>query len=423
MSKPSLFVNFSLLRESANFRAVFVARLMSVFSLGILMVAVPVQIHQLTGSALQVGMAMALDGVGTFAGLLVGGVMADRHDRRRLILMARGLCGAGFLVLAANGFLAAPSVPALYVVSLWDGFFGGIGITALMAGIPGLVGRENLPAAGALTMIVTRFGAVIAPMIGGLIIANADVSWNYLVAGLGTLGTLLPLMRLPSLQPGSHAPGHPLRALREGFAFLWQNRIVGAVVAVGTLQTLLGAVRVLFPTLAETGYGGGAFEVGLMYSAVPLGAMLGAFTSGWVGGLRRPGAMLLGCVVGSSLAIAALGVFSQIAGALVALAVLGYFGSIASLLQFTLVQGHTPDRLLGRVNSLWSAQDVTGDALGALGLGVFARVVTPVVGILSFGLFAASAGLLMAVGFSSLRRLSATTPAREAEADLESAPG
>ncbi|XLM19339.1 enterobactin transporter EntS, partial [Chromobacterium piscinae] len=70
----------------------------------------------------------------------------------------------------------------------------------------------------------------------------------------------------------------------------WQDKVVGAVVAVGTLQALLGSVRVLYPSLAEDGYGGGAFAVGLMYGAVPLGAMLGAFTSGWVAGFSRPGA-------------------------------------------------------------------------------------------------------------------------------------
>ncbi len=421
MRKSSIFVDFSILRENAHFRYVFVARLMSVFALGILMVAVPVQMHQLTGSTLQVGMAMALDGVGTFVGLMVGGVMADRYDRRRLILLARGLCGVGFLALAINGFVAAPSVTALYLVSLWDGFFGGIGITALMAAIPGIVGRENLPAAGALTMIVTRFGAVLAPAVGGLIIASGDVSWNYLLAGVGTLGTLIPLTRLPVLRPqgaAGYKEEHPLKSMLDGFRFLLANKVVGAVVAVGTLQTLLSAIRVLFPSLAKDGYGGGAVEVGLLYSAVPLGAMLGAFTSGWVGPLRRPGAMMLVCVIASSLAVATLGIVSYIAAGLAALAVLGYLGSIASLLQYTLVQGNTPDPMLGRINSVWNAQDVTGDAVGVLGIGILARVVAPLAAMLSFGLGAALIGLLMAMGFSTLRSLPGNMEALEPGLDL-----
>ncbi|MBL8507741.1 MAG: enterobactin transporter EntS, partial [Chitinimonas sp.] len=216
MSRPSIFLDFSLLKQNAHFRAVFVARMMSVLALGILMVAVPVQIHQLTGSTLQVGLAMALDGIGMFVGLMCGGVLADRYDRRSLILLARGLCGIGFLALAANSFVAAPSLTALYLVSLWDGFFGAMGITALMAATPALVGRENLPAAGALSMLIVRFGAVLAPAIGGVLIVSAGVSWNYLLAGVGTLCTLLPLTRLPALLPQGGEPEHPLQALREG---------------------------------------------------------------------------------------------------------------------------------------------------------------------------------------------------------------
>ncbi|MFB9157531.1 enterobactin transporter EntS [Chromobacterium violaceum] len=417
MKKSPIFVDFSLLRLNPHFRSIFIARMISVFAFGILMVAVPVQIHQLTGSTLQVGAAMALDGIGMFAGLMCGGVLADRMDRRRLILLGRTSCGLGFLALALNGFMTNPSVTALYVVSTWDGFFSGIGITSLMASIPVIVGRENLPAAGALSMLTVRFGAVLSPLLGGLIITAAGVNWNYLLAGIGTLATLIPLTRLPSLKPQNAEPSHPLRSLMEGFEFLWQNKVVGAVVAVGTLQTLLSAVRVLYPSLAEDGYGGGAFEVGLMYSAVPLGGMLGAFTSGWVGGLSRPGAMMLACVTASSLAIASLGAFTHLAYGLAALVVLGYLGSIASLLQFTLVQGQTPDHLLGRVNSLWNAQDVVGDSLGALGLGALARALAPLMAVAWFGAGAAAAGLLMCAGFGSLRRLPGGHQQDEAEGE------
>ncbi|WP_431689179.1 enterobactin transporter EntS [Hahella sp. NBU794] len=415
MSKSSIFVDFSLLKNNSHFRAVFVARMMSVFALGILTVAVPVQIHELTGSTLQVGFAMALDSVGMFVGLMCGGVLADRFDRRKLILTARFLCGAGFLALALNSFVAEPSLLALYIVSAWDGFFGAMGITALMASIPTLVGRENLAAAGALSMLTVRFGAVMSPAVGGLIIVSADVSWNYLLAGVGTVATLLPLVRLPSLKPGDHPPGHPLQALLEGFQFLCRHKIVGAVIVVGTAQTVLSAIRVLFPALAEEGYGGGAFEVGLMFSAVPLGAMLGAFTSGWVGGWRRPGALMLGAMTASALAVASLGVVSHIWLALVALALVGYLGSITSLLQFMLVQSHTPDRLLGRVNSLWSAQDVVGDGVGAVGLGALARAVTPVLGVFSFGVAVAMAGAAMTLGFGSLRKMQSGAPPEETE--------
>ncbi|HSX61723.1 MAG TPA: enterobactin transporter EntS [Tahibacter sp.] len=410
MRSPSLFVDVGLLRQNAHFRAVFVARLMSVFALGLLTVAVPVQIHALTGSALQVGFALALDGAGMFIGLLCGGVCADRYDRRRLILSARALCGIGFLALALNSFVAAPSLVALYIVSFWDGFFGAMGITALMAAIPGLVGREHLPAAGALSMMTTRFGAVLAPLVGSVVIAAAGVRWNYLLAGIGTLATLLPLRRLPSLQPAGSAAENPLHALAEGLRFLLRNRIAGAVVALGTVQALLSAVRVLFAALSTGSYGDIAIGVGLLFSAVPLGALIGAVTSGWVGGLRRPGLVLIACVVAAALLIAALGFVTHIAPALVALVLLGYVGSIASLLQFVLVQRHTPDELLGRVNSLWSAQDVVGDSAGALGIGVLARAFAPAFAVGAFGLAAAALAAALGIASRQLRALDTGTP-------------
>lgn len=400
----SFLVDFGLLRRNAHFRAVFVARMMSVLSLGILTIAVPVQIHQMTGSVLQVSVAIALDGAGMFAGLLVGGVLADRFDRRRIILMARGLCGVGFLALALNGFLSSPSLTALYLVSVWDGFFGAVGMTALMASTPALVGRENLSAAGALTMITVRFGAVMAPLIGGLVIASLGVSWNYLFAGAGTLGTLIPLMRLPVLQPPAAEPQHPLRAMLGGISYLFENRIVGAIVAVGTLQAMFSAIRVLFPSLAEM-TGGGGFHTGLIYSAVPLGAMIGAFTSGWVGRFARPGLLAMGAVGTCAALVGALGLAGHIGPILIVLLLFGYVGSIAALLQFILVQAHTPDAMLGRISSVWSAQDVVGDSGGALAMGALGRFFTPLLGALGFGLGGLAASLLMFAGFTRLRML------------------
>ncbi|MGM3120150.1 hypothetical protein ACS2TQ_27360, partial [Bacillus cereus group sp. BC330] len=86
------------------------------------------------------------------------------------------------------------------------------------------------------------------------------------------------------------------------------------------------------------------------------------------------------------------------------LVVYGYLGSVASLIQYSIVQGHTPDHLLGRVSSLWTAQNVSGDSVGALGLGALGKVMAPAMSILSFGLGATGMGILMVIAFRSLRQ-------------------
>ena len=81
----------------------------------------------------------------------------------------------------------------------------------------------------------------------------------------------------------------------------------------------------------------------------------------------------------------------------------GYLVSIASLLQYTLVQGHTPDEYLGRVNAIWTAQDASGDSLGTLGLGFMGKLMSSLAGIFTLGAVAMGVGLLMLGGLKSLR--------------------
>lgn len=122
-----------------------------------------------------------------FVGLMIGGVLADRYERKRLILLARGTCGMSFVGLCLNAMLPEPSLIAIYLLGIWDGLFASIGVTALLAATPALVGRENLMQAGAITMLTVRLGSVISPMIGGLLLATGGVARNYGLAAAGNL--------------------------------------------------------------------------------------------------------------------------------------------------------------------------------------------------------------------------------------------
>jgi len=399
----NLFADFGLLRRNRDFRSVFVARTISLLGLGMLAVALPLQLHALGGDSLTIGLALALDGVGTFVGLLLGGVLADRHERRRLILFARSVCGIGFALLAANAWLPAPSLVAICALSAWDGFFGGIGVTALMAAMPAIVGRENLMQARALSMVTMRLATVVAPAAGGALIAAAGVGWCYAAAAAGTGLTLLPLLRLPRMPPQGGDDEHPLRALAGGLRYLVTNPVVAGTALAGTVVTLATAVRVLFPTLAD-GFGiAPALAAGLMYAAVPLGATLGALVSGWTEALRRPGLAMLVIGVALCACVLLLGVVPGLVPALVLLVLLGYLVSVASLLQYALVQGHTPDRYLGRVNGLWSAQEAAGDVAGTLGVGLLGRLL-PAAGAIAFtGALTACLGLALLACCGRLR--------------------
>lgn len=114
MNKQSWLLNLSLLKTHPAFRAVFLARFISIVSLGLLGVAVPVQIQMMTHSTWQVGLSVTLTGGAMFVGLMVGGVLADRYERKKVILLARGTCGIGFIGLCLNALLPEPSLLAIY---------------------------------------------------------------------------------------------------------------------------------------------------------------------------------------------------------------------------------------------------------------------------------------------------------------------
>lgn len=410
MNRNSLLLNLSLLKTHPAFRAVFLARFISIVSLGLLGVAVPVQIQTLTGSSLQVGLAVTLTGSAMFIGLMMGGVLADRHERRRLILLARSTCGVGFIGLTINAALPEPSLAAIYLLGVWDGFFGALGVTALLAATPALVGRENLMQASAITMLTVRLGSVISPMIGGLLLASGGVVWNYALASVGTFITLLPLLSLPKLAPPPQARENPLLSLWNGLRFLVGHPIIGGIALVGALLTMASAVRVLYPALAGH-WQMSAAQIGLMYAAVPLGAAIGALTSGRIAHHASPGMIMLGTGVVSFISIGIFSLMPVWGLGLACLALFGYLSAISSLLQYTLIQTLTPDGMLGRINGLWTAQNVTGDAIGAVILGGMTVAMTPVAAASSGGFALTICGVVLAIVLVQLRRYQQTVPA------------
>ncbi|MFX8565696.1 MFS transporter, partial [Acinetobacter baumannii] len=91
--------------------------------------------------------------------------------------------------LAINAMFEHPSLYAIYFLSAWDGFFGALGVTAMMAIMPVIVGRENIVQARAISMVSVRLATVISPAIGGILIAASGVATVYWVSTVGTLLT------------------------------------------------------------------------------------------------------------------------------------------------------------------------------------------------------------------------------------------
>lgn len=374
MKLKNVLTDFSLLNMNRHFRNVFIARTVSLLTIGMLIVAIPQQVYQMTQDVFQVAIVTAFEGIAMFIGLLLGGVLSDRYDRKKLILLARFVCGLGFMGLAVNAMLDTPSLYVLYFLSAWDGFFGALGVTAMMAIMPIIVGRENIVQARAISMVAVRLATVISPAIGGVLIAASSVAWAYWIATAGTLFTVLLLLGLPVLKPQTESEDeHPLQQLLQGFKFVFQNKVVGSTILIGTILGFTSAIRILFPQIVDQQFAGGAFELGLMYSAVPLGATLGALLSGWTASLTRPGTVMIYASLAVFACMFLIGLSPWLLLTLIILSMFGYLSAIANLLQYSIVQGHTPDEYLGRINAIWLAQDASSDSVATTILGALTR--------------------------------------------------
>ncbi|MES9539668.1 enterobactin transporter EntS [Actinomadura sp. NPDC000600] len=399
-----LVIDVGPLRDSRPFRNVFVARTVSVFGIGMLAVAIPVQVYGLTGSTAHVGGVSAAEGLALLAGFLWGGVLADRHDRRRLMLRARAAAGIGFLLLAVNAFLPSPSLAALYLLAAWDGLMTGVSITALLAATPALVAPDKLVAAGALNALTVRLGSMASPALGGLVVSAFGVGWNYAAAAAGTLGTLGLLTGLPRLKPeAASTEADPLKAVWNGFRFVASHKVVGSLMLLGLLFMVAGGVPVLMPAFASRSLDGGAATVGLLFAAPACGAVLASLTSGWAGRARTPGLALLAASVSGFVALACLGLARHPALAVAILFVYGFVQSVEEILRYGLIQSHTPDSHLGRVNALWSAQETGGGAVGSLGAGALGRYLAPGAAIVLYGTVSAVLALALALTLTGLR--------------------
>jgi ENTS family enterobactin (siderophore) exporter len=411
MSERGVLLDIRPLRESAAFRRVFIARTISIFGIGMLMVGVPIQMYALTESSFMVGLVAAVEGGASIGGMVVGGVLADKYDRKTLILFARTVSGLTFVGLALNAMLENPSTVAIFVLAVVNGLIGSISIAALFAVIPSLIPKEQLVGVGALNVLSARAGAVLSPALGGLLIAATSVAWNYWVAAAGTVITIVLLSGLPSMMPPvhEHESGHDGPPVSVT-GFIFGHRVVGGVMAVGVIAMLGSGVLVLVPGFVDERFTGDSRAVGMLYAAGAIGAVLATVTSGWLGRLAHPGRVLMTALVAAFAVQALVGLATGLIVAVLLLVVVGAVTSVQEVLRYSIIQTHTPTALLGRVNGLWAAQEVAGLSVGALIAGAFGAAFLPSTAVVVYSLTLGGVALLSTVVLGSLRRVGGSIP-------------
>jgi MFS family permease len=211
----------------------------------------------------------------------------------------------------------------------------------------------------------------------------SEAYWFDVASFSTALAALVAMEPMPPQGGGTRAS---LRSVREGASFLRRERTLQAAMLIDVNAMIFGMPRALFPALGTGVFGGGAGTVGLLYAAPAAGAFLGALSSGWVSGVRRQGRAVIVSCLGWGAAIVAFGLVRWLPAALVLLAVAGAADIVSEVFRSTIVQLIVPDRLRGRLSSIFIAQVTGSPRLGDAEAGAVAAVSSPAISVVTGGI-------------------------------------
>ncbi|RZJ91602.1 MAG: MFS transporter, partial [Brevundimonas sp.] len=346
-------------------------------ALGWQMYAVARETMDVKQSAFYVGMI----GLAAFIPVLLlspfAGETADRHDRRRVLL----ICYAGEIttavILAAAALFNFASIPLLLVLSMLFGAsraFMGPSSTALG---PMLVPKSLLPRAIAWNSLAWQGGSIIGPAIGGLLLTHsAGLSYSvttclYLVAAVCVF--LIKGNTKPVVQAGSR-----WALIKEGLVYTWTNKIVFGAISLDMFAVLLGGATALLPVFARDVLHVGPEGFGLLRAGPAIGATLVAVVLASYPIRRHAGLLMFAGVAVFGAATIVFGLSKSLPLSVFALAVLGGADMLSVYVRQTLIQIVTPDQMRGRVAAVSSLFIGASNELGEFESGVVARFFGPV---------------------------------------------
>jgi MFS family permease len=418
---PSRFlVDVTPLRVSRDYRLLLTGQTVSWLGRQLTIVAVPIQVFDLTGSSFAVGLVGAA-ALGPLIVLsLAGGAIADAVDRRKLLIITQVLLALTSAGLALNAQSDSPALWPLYVLSAATAGLSGVDLPARNAMLPRLVGRHLLTSAAALGQLVFQVGAVAGPALAGLLISQVNVAAAYWidVVTFGVSAAMVVLMK-PQPPEGGGTPAG-FASILEGLRFLKGRRVLDSTFLIDLNAMVFGMPRALFPALGTEFFGGGPTTVGLLFAAPGAGAMLGALFTGWVGRVRRQGLAVIIAVLVWGGAIALFGLVPWLPLALILLAIAGAADVVSAVFRNTILQLSVPDALRGRLSAVHIAVVTSGPRLGDVEAGAVAAATSAQFSVVSGGIACMLGVLAVHAWAPGLARYELDAPPTEAPVDSES---
>jgi MFS family permease len=440
-----LLTDITPLREYPAFRRLWLGGMLSLTGSVMTTFAVSLQVYELTRSPAAVGAI----GVATFVPMLVialpGGTLADRVDRRALVMAATVGQAAFSAVLFALAAFGGASPWALYALVAAESALTAVSAPARLTFTPRLVARDQLAAAMALNRVIGQVALIAGPALAGVVAASAGVRGCYLADTLSFAGALWGVGRLPAMLTKPGPAGRAARTAEgegaagpltdtpaeagdggrrrsglaltlEGLAFIRRTPVLCGAFLADVNATFFALPVSLFPAINAERFGGDPRTLGLFTTAIGVGGLVSAVLAGPLKHARRPGVVMLACVAVWGGGFALFAVAPSLWLTLLALAIAGLADTFTVVVRGIIVQETTPDEFRGRVNAADFLVGAGGGQLGSLEAGLVGSWATPVISALSGGLLTVLGVLVIAAAMPGFRRYRSPTPAPEPSA-------
>jgi MFS family permease len=337
-------------------------------------------VWEVTRDPLYLGYLGLAQGVPLVVFQLFGGVLADRVNRLRLLIGTQILTALTLTIALGLAVAGLVRIEHLLALAALSNTFRAFDEPTRLSLIPQLVERERLPNAVALGSIPWQAGRMIGPSITGILIAAFGGTVGFGLAAAASFIALALYSRLRvRADPSQSAGDHFLRQLVEGLSFVAHNFVFAALIGLALFNAVFGLSYVtLLPVFADVYFSTGSVGYGLLNAAHGVGALAGTMTIATaIHRIRRRGVAMLVPAVGMGLALIAFSIAPGMPLALVMLLLVGFTNTFYLTQVSTFLQQQVPDRLRGRVLSLyslcWNLLPLGGLIGGVLAAAVDAR--------------------------------------------------
>ena len=343
-------VDISPLRNYPDFRRLWSSGLISYFGSMITYVALPFQIKELTNSYIAVGLMGAVELIPLIIFGLYGGVLADRVDRRKMILITEFALMIMTFSLFINTQLEKPSLIWIYVVAGSFAALDGLQRPSADAILPRIVGHEDLPSASALMSLRWQTGVITGPALAGILLATTGIGTAYLVDVITFAISIVFILRVKPIKPIKKESAETLSTISsmvEGIKYATSRKDLLGTYLVDLAAMFFAMPNALFPFWADQL--NATWALGLFYAAGTIGSVIVTLTSGWIKNYHHHGRAVFVAALGWGAAITLAGFSHSLFFILFFLALAGASDMVSALFRGAIWNQSIPDELRGRL--------------------------------------------------------------------------